>query len=657
MQPIRLTSIEGRKRAIIDKVYPEIDSGGFPVKRVIGDPVTVEADIVADGHELLQGVVRYRKLGKRSWSELSMEPLGNDRYAATFSVEEIGAYEYTVTAWVDHFETWRVGLEKKHAAAVDAAMDLRIGASLVEEAIKRAKGRKAKRLQTIAGELVDETKELNDRVELALSKELDALMKEHPDRRYAFDYPRVLRVWVDREKAAFSSWYEMFPRSTTDTPGLHGTFKDAEKRLPYIAEMGFDVVYLPPIHPIGETNRKGRNNALSASATDPGSPWAIGNKEGGHKSIHPELGSEEEFKHLVKSARSYGMEVALDIAFQCSPDHPWVKEHPDWFTKRPDGSIQYAENPPKKYEDIYPINFESEDWKGLWKELYSVFEHWIDMGVKIFRVDNPHTKSFLFWEWLCGELRENHPEVLLLAEAFTRPKRMYRLAKIGYAQSYTYFTWRNSPGELREYLKELAHTEVKEFFRPNFWPNTPDILHEDLQSGYRSSFMARLALAATLSSNYGIYGPAFELMEHEPREPGSEEYKNSEKYEIRSWDLDAYGSLAPFISKINRTRRENPALQRTDNIRFHNVDNDQLLCYSKSTADKRNVLLIVVNMDYRKAQGGWVEFSPAAVGIAEEPPFNVHDLMTDARYHWQGYWNFVRLDPFSYPVHIFRLER
>ncbi|MFP4407782.1 MAG: alpha-1,4-glucan--maltose-1-phosphate maltosyltransferase [Spirochaetaceae bacterium] len=657
MQRIRLTSMEGRKRALVDRVYPEIDAGAFPIKRVVGDPVTVEADIIADGHELLQGILLYRKLGKRGWSEIAMEPLGNDRYSATFTVEEIGGYEYTVSAWVDHFETWRSGLEKKHAAAVDAGIDLQIGAALVAEAVDRATGKKSRRLQELANIMVDENGELNDRVEVALSKELYTLMKEHPDRRFASDYPRILRVWVDRQRAAFSSWYEMFPRSTSDTPGLHGTFKDAEGRLPYIAEMGFDVVYLPPIHPIGETNRKGRNNSLTPSAADPGSPWAIGNKEGGHKSIHPELGTEEDFKHLVRSARSYGMEIALDIAFQCSPDHPWVTEHPEWFTMRPDGTIQYAENPPKKYEDIYPINFESENWRGLWKELYTVFEHWINLGVTIFRVDNPHTKSFLFWEWLCGEMRENYPEVLLLAEAFTRPKRMYRLAKIGYAQSYTYFTWRNSPGELREYLKELAHTEVKEFFRPNFWPNTPDILHEDLQNGFRSSFMARLALAATLSSNYGIYGPAFELMEHEPRERGSEEYKNSEKYEIRYWDLDAPHSLAPFIAKINRIRRENPALQRTDNIRFHNGNNDQLLCYSKSTGDKRNVLLIVVNMDYRSAQEGSVEFSPAAVGLPEEPPFWVHDLLTDVRYQWQGYWNFVRLDPFSYPVHIFRVER
>ena len=657
MRTKRLSTWNGRTRAVIDRVYPEIDNGAFPIKRVVGDPVTVEADIIADGHELLSGAVRYRRADKRSWKEIPITATGNDRYRATFSVDEMGLWEYTVVAWVDHFETWRQGLEKKHAAAVDASIDLEIGAELVRDAVERAKGKKSKRLAQLAASMVEDTAELNDRVAVALSKELDELMKAHPDRRFAYEYPRVLSVWTDRERAAFSSWYEMFPRSTANNPGLHGTFKDAESRLTYIAEMGFDVLYLPPIHPIGETNRKGKNNALRPAATDPGSPWAIGGKDGGHKSIHPELGTEADFTHLIKSARSYGIEVALDIAFQCSPDHPWVSEHPDWFTMRPDGTIQYAENPPKKYEDIYPINFESGDWQALWEELYSVFEHWIERGVTIFRVDNPHTKSFPFWEWLCARMREEHPEVILLAEAFTRPKRMYRLAKIGYTQSYTYFTWRNSPGELREYLRELAHTEVKEFFRPNFWPNTPDILHEDLQNGLRSAFVTRLVLAATLSSNYGIYGPAFELMEHEPREPGSEEYKNSEKYEIRAWDLDAEHSLAPFIGKINRIRRENPALQRTDNIRFHNVENDRLLCYSKSTADKSNILFIVVNMDNRKPQEGWVEFSPPAVGLAEEPPFWVHDLITNSRYQWNDYWNFVRLDPASYPVHIFRVER
>jgi starch synthase (maltosyl-transferring) len=657
MQSIHLTSLEGRTRAIIDYVYPQIDGGAFPVKRIQGDSLTVEADIVADGHELLRAVLRHRKVGKRTWTETEMDPVGNDRYAATFSVNELGFYEYTVHAWVDHFETWRSGLEKKHAAAVDAAIDLQIGANLVEEAAQRAKGKKRERLHTLTAAMVDKEAELNDRVEVALSRELDDLMKAHPDRQFAYQYGSVLRVWVDRERAAFSSWYEMFPRSTAQTPGVHGTFADAEKRLPYVADLGFDVLYLPPIHPIGTTNRKGRNNALTASAQDPGSPWAIGNVEGGHKSIHPDLGDESSFRHLVKSAKSYGIEVALDIAFQCSPDHPWVAEHPEWFVMRPDGTIQYAENPPKKYEDIYPINFESDDWKGLWRELYSVFEHWISMGVKIFRVDNPHTKSFLFWEWLCSELREHHPEVILLAEAFTRPKRMYRLAKLGYTQSYTYFTWRNSPGELREYLRELAHTEVKEFFRPNFWPNTPDILHEDLQNGLPAAFIARIALAATLSSNYGIYGPAFELMEHTPRSAGSEEYANSEKYEVKHWNLKAPHSLAPFIRKLNHIRRSNPALQRTENIRFHDVTNGEILCFSKSSPDNRNVILVCVNMDFRNPQAGTVEFSPMAVGIPEEPPFRVHDLITDARYQWTQYWNYIRLDPAEHPVHIFRLER
>jgi starch synthase (maltosyl-transferring) len=481
-------------------------------------------------------------------------------------------------------------------------------------------------------------------------------MDATPDRSLQSDYVRTLRIQADRERAAFSTWYEVFPRSTSPEPGEHGTFADLMNRLEYIASLGFDIVYLPPIHPIGHTKRKGKNNALQAGPNDPGSPWAIGSEEGGHTAIHPELGTLDEFRKLVSAAKTFDMEIALDIAFQCSPDHPWVREHPQWFVMRPDGTVQFAENPPKKYEDIYPINFETEDWEALWNELKGVFEHWIDAGVRVFRVDNPHTKAYGFWQWLIDDLVGRYPDLIFLAEAFTRPRRMYGLAKLGFTQSYTYFTWRNDPRDMRDYLTELTTTEVAEYFRPNFWPNTPDILHEDLQSGGTPAFMARYVLAATLSSNIGIYGPAFEQVENTPREPGSEEYLNSEKYEVRYWELHQTGDLTDFISAVNGARRDNPALHRNRNLRFHAVDNPNLLCYSKASDDGTNVIFVVVNMDYHATQSGWVEFSPAAVGRPHVTPFTVRDLLTGGSYSWDAYWNYVELDPTASPVHLFRLE-
>ncbi len=665
----------GRRRVVVDRVLPEIDCGSFPVKRVEGDDVTVEADAFADGHDAVRIVLRYRRRNGR-WNETEMEALGNDRYRAAFRVAKPGRYEYTVCGWIDHFGTWQDGLAKKHAAGVETDVDLLIGADLVEAAAARAGGPRAaasrgkaagaragadggsdaERLREITAALRNAKTLHAERVRVATSAELTSLMDAYPDRSLQTDYPRTLQVKVDRERAAFSAWYEVFPRSTSPEPGKHGTFSDLANRLDYIAELGFDIVYLPPIHPIGHTKRKGRNNALEAGPHDPGSPWAIGSEEGGHTAIHPELGSVEDFKSLVKAAKGYGMEIALDIAFQCSPDHPWVSEHPEWFVLRPDGSVQFAENPPKKYEDIYPINFETEDWEALWQALKGVFEHWIEAGVRVFRVDNPHTKAYGFWEWLIDDLTERYPELIFLAEAFTRPRRMYGLAKLGFNQSYTYFTWRNDPSGLRDYLTELTTTEVAEYFRPNFWPNTPDILHEDLQLGGRPAFLARYALAATLSSNVGIYGPAFEKVEHTPREEDSEEYLHSEKYEIRYWELHETGDLTSFIAAVNRARLENPALQRNRNLRFHAVDNPNLLCYSKTSDDGKNVILVVVNMDYHAPQAGWVEFSPAAIGLSREAPFTVRDLLTDTAYRWDGYWNFVRLDPAGVPVHLFRLE-
>ncbi|HZA57031.1 MAG TPA: alpha-amylase family glycosyl hydrolase, partial [Candidatus Udaeobacter sp.] len=439
-------------------------------------------------------------------------------------------------------------------------------------------------------------------------------------------------------------------------PGAHGTFQDCEQRLSYIAGMGFDVLYLPPIHPIGRSFRKGKNNDLIAGPQDVGSPWAIGAKEGGHKAIHPQLGSLEDFRRLVAKAREFGIEIALDIAFQCTPDHPYVREHPEWFRKRPDGSIQYAENPPKKYQDIYPLDFERDDWKELWDELKSVFIFWSEQGVRIFRVDNPHTKSFLFWEWVIAEVKRDYPDALFLAEAFTRPKVMYRLAKLGFTQSYTYFAWRNTKWELTEYFTELTQTEIADFFRPSLWPNTPDILTEYLQFGGRPAFMTRLVLAAMLGASYGIYGPAFELCENVPREPGSEEYLNSEKYEIKHWNLDRPDSLKDFIARVNRIRQENHALQGDRNLRFHAVDNPEIICFSKHTDDLNNVIVVVVNLDPHHPQSGRVELATEELGLDPQQPFQMHELLTDARYLWHGTINYVQLNPQSVPAQIFRVR-
>jgi starch synthase (maltosyl-transferring) len=635
-----------------------VAAGDFTVARVAREEFRVQADAFADGHDVVVMRLRYRRRGASKWTEIPMAALGNDTFEAVIAPAEIGFYEYGAVGWVDHFATWQDGIRKKVDAGVATEVDLEIGAALVGEAAKRARARSTSRkfLDGTALLLNDPNANWDERLALAESTDLAEHMATAPDRRFQTEYPRVLTLRVDRERARFSAWYEFFPRSTSGSATRHGTFETAKERLAYIASLGFDVAYLPPIHPIGRAKRKGRNNALVAAAKDPGSPWAIGSEEGGHTAIHPELGTEQGFTELVAHARELGMEIALDIAFQCAPDHPWVKEHPEWFVHRPDGTVQFAENPPKKYEDIYPINFESDDWRNLWQELVEVFRHWMRLGVKIFRVDNPHTKAFPFWRWAIPALQEEDPELVFLAEAFTRPKRMYELAGLGYTQSYTYFTWRNSPWELRAYLEELTKTEVAEFFRPSFWPNTPDILHEDLQHGGTGAFKARFVLAATLSSNYGVYGPAFEMQEAAPREPGSEEYLHSEKYEIRKWDLDEEGSLAPYIRKINRIRWENAALQQTRDITFHNADNPSILCYSKRSPDGSNIVLVVVNMDFHNTQGGWIEFSPAALDVPFTGPFQVRDLITDTTYTWNGYWNFVQLDPGAEPAHVLRFE-
>ncbi|HEY8475471.1 MAG TPA: alpha-1,4-glucan--maltose-1-phosphate maltosyltransferase [Chloroflexota bacterium] len=649
---------EGRRRVVIEGVQPEVDAGRFPIKRIVGDPVVVEADVFADGHDAVACRLLYGREEEADWSEAPMEPLGNDRWRGAFVVDRLGRYRYTIQGWIDRFATWQRDLAKRIEAGQDVSVDLLIGARLVEEAVERAAGADAEALRAWARAL----RQADGRtppasLQQGLEHDLTPLMDRYADRRFATTYHRELAVVVDPPKARFSAWYELFPRSCSPRPGRHGTLRDCADRLPYVAAMGFDVLYLPPIHPIGHTHRKGKNNEPTAGPDDPGSPWGIGSEEGGHKAIHPELGTLDDFHYLVERARQHGVEIALDLAFQCSPDHPYVREHPEWFRHRPDGTIQYAENPPKKYQDIYPLDFETERWRELWEELKSVVQFWIDQGVRIFRVDNPHTKPFRFWEWLIGEIKAAHPEVIFLSEAFTRPKVMYHLAKLGFTQSYTYFAWRNTKWELTQYLTELTRTSVREFFRPNFWPNTPDILTEYLQHGGRPAFMARLVLAATLSASYGIYGPAFELCERRPLRPGSEEYLNSEKYEIRVWDLDRPDSLKDFIARVNRIRRENPALHDNANLTFHPVDNEQIICYSKSTADRSNVILVVVNLDPYHTQSGWVDLALDALELDPHQSFQVHDLLTDAYYLWHGPRNYVELNPHVVPAHVFKVRR
>ncbi len=645
--------IDGRHRVVIDAVRPAVDGGLFPVKRVEGERVVVEADIFADGHDELSAALRYRHGERGRWIEVPMQSSVNDLWRAEFQVSEVGDYFYTVQAWVDHFRSWRHGFGKKVAAEQDVAVELLAGAELVKLAAGRAKGQDRKNLEQAAKVLRGQDAAATER---ALTDELGILMEKYAERRWITNYAKVLAVTVDRAKARFSSWYELFPRSCAPTAGAHGSFKDCMDRLSYVAAMGFDVLYLPPIHPVGVAFRKGKNNAVRAEPDDVGSPWAIGAKEGGHKAIHPQLGSLADFQQLMTTAKEQGLEIALDIAFQCTPDHPYVQEHPEWFRKRPDGTIQYAENPPKKYQDIYPIDFESDDWQALWQELKSVIVFWCEQGVRIFRVDNPHTKAFPFWEWAIGAVKKDYPDALFLAEAFTRPKVMYRLAKIGFSQSYTYFAWRNTKLELTEYLTELTQTEVKEFFRPNLWPNTPDILTEYLQFGGRPAFVTRLVLAAMLGANYGIYGPAYELCDNVAREPGSEEYLNSEKYEIKHWDIDRADSLKELIGRVNRIRRQNPALHSDGSLQFHKIDNPEILCFSKQTEDLANVIVVVVNLDPHHSQSGWVEFDTERLGLEAQQPYQMHELLTNARYLWHGARNFVQLDPQSAPTQIFRVR-
>jgi starch synthase (maltosyl-transferring) len=649
---------EDRKRVTIEGVKPEVDGGRFPIKRVVGEKIIVEADIFADSHDSLAAILKFRKDGNPQWAEFPMECLVNDRWRGSFVVIEMGRFLYTVEAWVDRFRTWKGNLAKKVAAGQDVSVEILMGVEFVKDAVARAGDADRRKLTEWVVRLERQSHTaLDPGLFMLMDEELMPVMQKNPDRRFATVYEKELAVVGDRPKARFSSWYEMFPRSCGRKPGKHGTFKDCEARLSYVSQMGFDVLYLPPVHPIGRTNRKGKNNQPVALPEDTGSPWAIGAPEGGHKSIHPQLGTLEEFREFAAKAQEQGLEIALDIAFQCTPDHPYVKEHPEWFRWRPDNTIQYAENPPKKYEDIYPINFETENWQELWAELKDVMVFWIHQGVKIFRVDNPHTKSFQFWEWAIEEIKKEYPEVLFLAEAFTRPKVMYRLAKLGFSQSYTYFAWRNTKWEITQYFAELCQTDVREFFRPSLWPNTPDILTEYLQMGGRPAFVTRLVLAATLGASYGIYGPAFELCENHAKEYGSEEYLDSEKYQIRVWDIERSDSLRHIIGRVNRIRKENPALQSDRSLRFHPVDNEQIICYTKTTQDLSNIILVVVNLDPHHVHSGWLSLPLVDLGIDEDKPYQVHDLLSDTRYLWNGPRNYVEINPQMVSGHIFRLRR
>ncbi len=643
---------DGRRRAFIEQVRPAVDCGRAALKRVLGEPIVVEAEVIAEGHERIACALLHAAPGGDSWRVVPMTSLREDVWQATFVPAELGRHRYTVAAWVDTFTTWRHKLERR-TQRDDIEVALREGAGLVRAAAARARGPERGALLAYAATLESDAP-LEERRSCALTEALRELMAASPDRSLESVYDPALEAVVERPIARCGAWYELFPRSSAEPPARHGTFATTARRLSYVAAMGFDVVYLPPIHPIGATHRKGRNNALKAGADDPGSPWAIGGADGGHKSVHAKLGTLEDFASLRREAERLKLELALDIAFQCSPDHPYVREHPLWFARRADGSVQFAENPPKKYEDIFPIDFATPEWRALWTELRDVVLFWVGHGVKIFRVDNPHTKPFDFWRWLIADVQSRHPDTIFLAEAFSRPRVMYRLAKLGFSQSYTYFTWRNTKQELTDYFTELK--AVRDWFRPNLWPNTPDILHEYLQTGGRPAFMARVALAATLGASYGVYGPAFELLEHEPREAGSEEYLDSEKYEIKRWDLEREGSLKSFMTRLNAIRRENPALQRDDTLTFRRIDNDRLICYSKTSDDGDNIVLVVVNLDPRHSQSGFIDVPLDEWSLDAHDSYLANELLSGQRYEWQGPRVFVTLSPTECPVSLFRIE-
>ena len=639
---------------VIEQVEPIIDAGRYPIKREEGDAVTVSADIFKDGHDVIVAFLRYRKKGAKSWTDIPMEHLSTDRWQASFSVADVGRYQYTIMAYPDAFLSWRSDLEKKQAAGMDVASEILEGQRMLKEASKQAPAKDQEVFEKLLTALQVSA---DPHVALAIfnASELSELMDRWGDKSLATEYEPILEVKVDRVRARFAAWYEFFPRSQGKVPGECSTFKACEERLPEIKAMGFDVVYLPPIHPIGITKRKGPNNTLTAGPNDPGSPYAIGSDEGGHKAVEPKLGTLDDFDTFVQKCHEMGMEVALDFAINCSPDHPYVKEHPDWFFKRPDGTIKYAENPPKKYQDIYPLNFHCASREALWQEMKSIIAFWVQHGVRIFRVDNPHTKPVAFWEWMIGEIQNDYPDVQFLAEAFTHPKMMRVLAKAGFTQSYTYFTWRNFKWDLTEYMEELTQGPMRDYFRGNLFVNTPDILPTILQEGGRPAFEMRFVLAATLSSVYGLYS-GYELCENAAL-PGKEEYLNSEKFECKVWDWNRPGNIKPLITKLNRIRKENPALHEYDNLEFYQSDNDNILVYGKCSADKQNIIIVAVNLDPFQGHHSFVHIPVERFGISPDETFQVHDLLNDERHLWKGEKNYVSLEPGKQAANVFRVRR
>jgi starch synthase (maltosyl-transferring) len=646
--------IDASRRIVIERVHPELDCGRYAVKREVGDFLEVEADIFKDGHDAIAAAIVFRPEGEEQWEESRMRFVDNDRWSGRFPLARNLRYHFSIIAWTDWFASWASDLRKKYDAGQDVSSELLEGSYLVEAAAARAKKEDRRRLSNLLTELADTTAPESERIAAALSDELLLLMERYPDRHDVTRYDRLLPVQVDRVAARFAAWYELFPRSMSDDSERHGTFDDVIAKLPYVRGLGFDVLYFPPIHPIGRSHRKGKNNALIADVSDPGSPYAIGGAEGGHKDIHPELGTLADFHRLVAAAHEQGLEIALDFAIQVSPDHPYVERHPTWFFVRPDGTIKYAENPPKKYQDIYPLNMYGADWEEQWEEWKSVVLFWVDQGVKTFRVDNPHTKPVQFWEWMIREVQSRHPEVIFLSEAFTRPKMMKVLAKAGFTQSYTYFTWRNFKAELEEYFTELTQSEMRDYYRGNLFVNTPDINPEILQKGGRPAFIIRAVLAATLSSIYGIYS-GFELCEATPL-PGREEYLDSEKYEIKAWDWDRPGNIRPLITRLNELRRANPALQEYDNLRFHLCDHDQVIFYEKSTPDLANILFVAINLDPFEAHDVTLFFPMGTIGVTEDDTWEAEELLTGDRHLWRGSHQHVRLEPDA-PARIWRIRR
>ena len=642
-----------QERVVIDRITPQLNSGEFSIKRVVGQSVSVSADILADGHDAIAGAVLYKHSEQDKWMEARMNPSHDDVWHASFKVEQQGVYSYKVKAWVDYALNWQYGIGRKLGDGQHVSSELAEGVLFLEKSLVKSNPKEKKYLHKLIGLFKSETS-YDQAVEAAVSDSLKHIFEAYPEEKFA-NTSKELTIYVDRKKALFSTWYEFFPRSSSKKVNAHGTFKDCIPLLDRVSKMGFDTLYFPPIHPIGEVNRKGKNNTTTTVEGDVGSCWGIGSRVGGHKDIHPQLGSLDDFKELIKKAKDLNLEIAMDYALQAAPDHPWVKDHPSWFKWRPDGTVQYAENPPKKYQDILPIYFESDDYKALWAECLDILYYWIDCGIQIFRVDNPHTKPFYFWHWIITEVKKKHPDIIFLAEAFTRPKIMQQLAKQGYSQSYTYFTWRESKHELIEYMEDLTKTEQSEYLRPNFWPNTPDINPFHLQGANESKHIQRYALAATLSSNVGIYGPVYEQMISDGL-PGKEEYLDSEKFQTRNFDWETDNWLIKLISGINKARREQEALQQTNNIRFCHIENEKLLAFYKWNDDKTSEVLVIISLDHNYSQRGTVKLPVYELGIAHDQQLRMRDIIPDINYTWNGEWNFVELHP-NMPFHIFEINK